>query len=487
MSSVLSKNLESTKNYTLYISSNDKISGSNNNGVYDVNYSDFLPQDFDKYKVGFAFQSGGGQYKDVTNTTTFNITQITGNSISVITTGTGVLGIGSLITCNNTVPSLFNGTISGNQLTQVGAVTSGNVCIPSTLTGTGTSTSSFTGAQTTTFTASGSGTTLTVTAVTLGGAPAIGATISGTGISGACIIQSQISGTPGGIGTYLMSTSQTFASTTVSSITSGSSTFFITATSSAPIIGQTITGTGITGSPTILSQLFGTSNGVGTYTLSSVQTFSSTTLTGTLAYSLSGVSITALYSGTLSTGGAIYTLSKDFSNTVNNQVAVTGSFSVDLTTIPTYITSGTAIKTTDTVGKTGTFTISRSICITPSGISITGASGTPQIYSGVKLIWNNNGRNFNFDTSTKAQSYTLGYASRDIQTGTSASNSYSTFYLQYPPKTISTPTTNQTSFQLININNNFPLVDTDVNGNLKTDCTPWNLVLEFTPITSKDN
>ena len=73
--------------------------------------------------------------------------------------------------------------------------------------------------------------------------------------------------------------------------------------------------------------------------------------------------------------------------------------------------------------------------------------------------------------------------SRDIQTGTSASNSFSTFYLQYPPKTISRPSQNLTNVQqFLNVNNNFPLVDTDVNGNTKADCTSWNLVLEFTPI-----
>ena len=91
-------------------------------------------------------------------------------------------------------------------------------------------------------------------------------------------------------------------------------------------------------------------------------------------------------------------------------------------------------------------------------------------------------KTFSFDTNGKTQSLTVGYASRDIQTGTSASNSFSTFYLQYPPKTITRPSNNQINVQLINVNNNLPLVDTDSAGVPKSDCTNWNLILEFMPI-----
>lgn len=411
MSTALSANLES-KNYTLCISSADKLSGTNNNGLYDINYQDFLPKNIDNFKVGFAFQSGGGQYKDLSATVGYNIKQINGDQISLTTTSAGVLGVGSLITGSAPITATFNGTISGNLLTQIGATSAGNVCVPMTLTGSGNSTVSFNG-----------------------------------------------------------------------SVGAGTTTLTVTATAGIILLNMSLTGTGIIGNPTIISQLTGSTGSIGTYQVSSVQNFASTTVTGTLAYNLAGTTITGLNSGSISTTTAVYILSNNFSNNINNQVSISGTTSLaDLTTIPTYITSGTPILTTQALGQSRIFTISRSIPLqTPSTITIPGV-GSPQIYSGVKINWFNNCRNYSFDASTKSQAYLLGYASRDIQTGTSASNSFSTFYLQYPPKTINKPIYDLTTISLININNGFPLVDTDSVGNIKTDCTPWNLILEFTPI-----
>ena len=42
-----------TKNYNLYLASNDKISGTNNNAVFNVNWESFLPRDFDTYQIMF--------------------------------------------------------------------------------------------------------------------------------------------------------------------------------------------------------------------------------------------------------------------------------------------------------------------------------------------------------------------------------------------------------------------------------------------------
>ena len=50
-------NFLSTKNYTIFISSNDKVSGTNN-------WDDVLPRNYSAFKCAFMFQSGGGKYTD---------------------------------------------------------------------------------------------------------------------------------------------------------------------------------------------------------------------------------------------------------------------------------------------------------------------------------------------------------------------------------------------------------------------------------------
>ena len=62
-------NLEK-ETYTLFINSNDKVSGSNNNAVFDIHWDDFLPRDFTEYKMIFSFQTTGGFYGDGTYSST---------------------------------------------------------------------------------------------------------------------------------------------------------------------------------------------------------------------------------------------------------------------------------------------------------------------------------------------------------------------------------------------------------------------------------
>ena len=52
------------KTYSLVINSQDKISGTNNNATYQINWDDFLPRDISNYKVIFSFQTSGGYYSD---------------------------------------------------------------------------------------------------------------------------------------------------------------------------------------------------------------------------------------------------------------------------------------------------------------------------------------------------------------------------------------------------------------------------------------
>ena len=62
-------NLEK-QTYTLFINSNDKISGTNNNGYYDIHWDDFLPRDYTAYKMIYSFQTTGGYYGDGTYSST---------------------------------------------------------------------------------------------------------------------------------------------------------------------------------------------------------------------------------------------------------------------------------------------------------------------------------------------------------------------------------------------------------------------------------
>ena len=51
--SVLSNNLEN-KSYTLFLSSTDKITGTNNNASFQINWDDFLPRNFLDFKMNFS-------------------------------------------------------------------------------------------------------------------------------------------------------------------------------------------------------------------------------------------------------------------------------------------------------------------------------------------------------------------------------------------------------------------------------------------------
>ena len=119
-----------------------------------------------------------------------------------------------------------------------------------------------------------SGTTLTVSAVT-SGTLAVGNNISGTGITAGTTITSLGTGT-GGTGTYVVSVTQTVASTTVTA--KSSTTLTVSSVTSGTLaVGQLISGTGVTAGTTITAILTGT-GGVGTYTISASQTVASTTV-----------------------------------------------------------------------------------------------------------------------------------------------------------------------------------------------------------------
>lgn len=122
-------------------------------------------------------------------------------------------------------------------------------------------------------------TTLTVTAVA-SGTLVDGATIAGTGVTTGTKIVSQLSGTTGGVGTYEVDIPQTVASTT---ITASYGVMTVTAVGSGALgVGDVLSGTGVT-ADTFITQLGTGTGGAGTYYVDISQTAASTTITGTSA------------------------------------------------------------------------------------------------------------------------------------------------------------------------------------------------------------
>lgn len=136
------------------------------------------------------------------------------------------------------------------------------------------------------FTGSISGTTLSVTGIT-NGTIAAGQSLLGVGVTAETVITALGSGS-GGLGTYTINLSQTVTSRQMNSAAvgaqvtgaiSGTTLTVATVTSGTLYVGQTIQGTGVT-ALTIITALGTGSGGAGTYTVSTSQTVSSTTLYG---------------------------------------------------------------------------------------------------------------------------------------------------------------------------------------------------------------
>lgn len=108
---------------------------------------------------------------------------------------------------------------------------------------------------------------LVVTSVT--GFISPGDVVSGTGITVGTTIVSQISGTTGGAGTYLLSATNTASS---ASCTTTSNVMDVTAVASGTLaVGQTVVEGSLTGTPVITQQLTGTAGSTGTYLLNGAQ------------------------------------------------------------------------------------------------------------------------------------------------------------------------------------------------------------------------
>jgi hypothetical protein len=117
---------------------------------------------------------------------------------------------------------------------------------------------------------------LTVTVVG-SGAIVVGGTLSGSGVATGTMVTAQLTGTPGGIGTYLVSIpEQTVASTTISE-TYG--TLTVSAVGSGALsVGDVISGSGVTAG-TYITALGTGAGGTGTYIVTPNTVVSSTTIT----------------------------------------------------------------------------------------------------------------------------------------------------------------------------------------------------------------
>jgi len=147
------------------------------------------------------------------------------------------------------------------------------------------------------FTGAIAGTTLTVSAIATG-ALAPGQFVAGGLTDPATQIVSQLTGTTGSTGTYLVSVSQTVAS---GSLTTSGGTFTAGGTITGVFaVGQTLSGTGVTAGTTVTNLISG-AGGAGTYAVSVAQTTTSTAITasgGTLT-------VTAVGSGVLNVNDTI--------------------------------------------------------------------------------------------------------------------------------------------------------------------------------------
>jgi hypothetical protein len=141
---------------------------------------------------------------------------------------------------------------------------------------------------------------------TLTGLFVVGGVLSGTGVTTGTSIISQITGTTGGVGTYLVDTVQTVASTTITQTYGLMTVGAMTSGYLAP--GQVISGGTVTANTKIISQVSGTTGVAGTYiTSGGAQTVLATIISaGPLTCTYDSVSGSFLITG--GTPGALGTI-----------------------------------------------------------------------------------------------------------------------------------------------------------------------------------
>jgi len=210
-----------------------------------------------------------------------------------------------------------------------------------------------------------SGTTLTIGG-TITGTFSAGQVISGNGIVNGTTILSQLSGTTGGAGTYLVDTFQTTFATSTASYISGTTLTVGGSVTGTFVIGQVLGGTGVTTGTTITGYLTG-SGGVGTYTVTPSQgpaaASAANLITGT------NLVITGPVSGTFAAGQIVSGPGVTVPTTIVSQSSGTtggaGTYVITPTQQPpsaTLASVASGVLTIDAAGtNTGTFAIGQQI------------------------------------------------------------------------------------------------------------------------------
>lgn len=114
---------------------------------------------------------------------------------------------------------------------------------------------------------------------------------------------------------------------------------------------------------------------------------------------------------------------------------------------------------------------------------------TQQCFSNCKIYIDFGCGSLSYDSKTQGASTLIGFAKRDIQTSATVLSVFSCNEDDNPSKIISRPNQNNINIQIINPNiqeglYNELLVKTTQAGTLTSDMTPWNMILQFTPIVN---
>ena len=263
-----------------------------------------------------------------------------GTEIIAFGTGTGGTGVYTLNFYQQIASSTL--TTQSNQL-NVTAVSVGKLNLNDVITGTGVASGTFITGFKNKFvgTASISGTTMTISAVT-SGAVSVGDIVTGSGVVAGTTISSFGTGS-GGVGTYVVSISQTTASTTISTYSNGVGVYSVNTA-------QTVASTTLT---TQATELIITAVTNGVYNIGDVVSGTGVT---------SGTTITGFarkFSGTASIG---FQATGSITGTTLNVIGIVGGIvSVGDTISGTGITAGTTITGLGSgSGSTGTYTVSTS-------------------------------------------------------------------------------------------------------------------------------
>jgi hypothetical protein len=390
----------------------------------------------------------------VGDSTKLNVTAVAGGTLHV---GDTVLGTG--VTAGTIITALGTGTggagtyavnfyqqinsstvtTESNQL-EVSAVTSGKLNLGDAITGTGVEDGTFITGFKTKFvgTAAISTTTMTISAVT-SGAVSVGDVVTGPGVVNGTVISSFGTGS-GGVGTYVISISQTTASTTISTYSNGVGTYSVNNS-------QTVASTTLNSNS---SELVVTAVTNGVYNIG--DTVSGTGVTA-------GTTITGFTEKFLGTGSIGFQATGSISGTTLNIIGVVGGIiSVGDTITGAGITAGTTITGLGSgSGSTGTYTVNTSQTVTFVTINgsstvlnvtaaVSGALVVGDFLSGQGVLTNTKIATFSTGTGGVGK-YTINISQQILpQIISTFSNTTGTYTISTPQNVVSTTITTTSNY-----------------------------------------